>query len=75
MENENENEESYGWFDWEPAPTDTTGVYYLTIVDADGEEVAIIVHRESELYPLDGELANSKKERAQFIVDALNATL
>lgn len=73
MENNEENE--YSWFDWEES-VDVAEMYYLTIVDSEGEEYALIAHRTCNGdYPLDGELAESKRERAQFIVDALNATL
>lgn len=73
MENNEENE--YSWFDWEES-VDVAEMYYLTIVDSEGEEYALIAHRTCNgKFPLDGELAESKRERAQFIVDALNATL
>ena len=49
---------------------DREGVYFLTIRE-NGEELAVIVHRVTEKYPLDGDLAASKILRAQYIVDAL----
>lgn len=64
--------ERYDFTDWEPE-TDREGVYFLTIRENE-EELAIIVHRVTEEYPLDGDLAASKVLRAQDIVDALNAT-
>ena len=51
---------------------DREGVYFLTIRDNE-EEMAIIIHRASEKYPLDSPVAEQKVERAQKIVDALNA--
>ena len=51
---------------------DREGVYFLTIRE-DGEEWAIIVHRETPEYPLDGPEADRKVEQAQQTVDALNA--
>jgi hypothetical protein len=71
---------SYNWHGW-MAETDNDnaddreGVWYLTIVDPDGEEYAVIMHRLcGGKYPLDGELAQSKVARAETIVAALNAS-
>lgn len=50
--------------------------WFLTILDPDNEEYAIIIHRTCNgRFPLDGELANSKVRRAHRIMNALNATL
>lgn len=70
----------YRWLDFEPEP-DITGdgsgdpdTHYLTILDPDGEEYAVICHRTvGGKYPLDGPLADVKRRNAQNIVDALNA--
>lgn len=67
------------WFDFEAEP-DMTGdgsgdpdTYYLTIAWPDGEELAVICHRTvGGKWPIDGELADSKRRNAQMIVDALN---
>lgn len=72
---------NYGWLDFEPEP-DGTGdgsgdpdKHILTIVEDPGgsnDEVAIIVHRVSADYPIDGALAEQKRLVAQHIVDLLN---
>lgn len=68
----------YGWIGWEAEtdldnPDDREGVYYLTITE-DGEEFAVIMHRVvGGKYPLDGEVAVEKIERAERIVAAMNA--
>lgn len=68
---------AYHWLGWEaeedfePGRPDT---YFLTICYPDGEEMAVIVHRTVDgKFPLDGEGAKQKEQRAQAIVDALNA--
>lgn len=69
----------YDWIDFEPEP-EMTGdgegdwtKHFLTIRD-NGEEMAVIVHRTyGDDYPLDGALAEQKRERARTIVAALNA--
>lgn len=72
------NPSRFQWFDFEAEPEmtgDGSGdpdKYYLTIADGEGEEFAVIVHRASDMFPIEGELANQKRERAQVIVDALN---
>lgn len=65
----------YKWFDFEEdVSTDAIpGKYILTIADEHGEEVATIVHRASDMFPLDGPVAAQKERNAQRIVDALNA--
>lgn len=65
----------YQWFDFEEdVSTDAIpGKHILTIADADGEEVAVIVHRASDMFPLDGPVAAQKRWNAQKIVNALNA--
>ena len=67
----------YQWFDFEEdESTDAVaGKYILTIADAFGEEVAVIVHRVSDAYPLGGSVAEGKRRDAQMIVDALNGVL
>lgn len=73
---------AFGWFDFEPEP-EVTGdgagdpdKYILTIVawpGEDNEEIAVVVHRTCNgKYPLDGPLANEKRQQAQRIVDLLN---
>jgi hypothetical protein len=70
---------AYGWWGWQPEtdndnPDDREGVWYLTIVDPDGEEYAVIMHRTCNgKYPIDGELARRKVAQAKHIVAALNA--
>lgn len=67
----------FDFVEWE-RETDLTGdgsgdpnKYIITIRDEE-EEVAVIVHRASELYPLDGDLANRKLVRAERVVKVLN---
>lgn len=53
-------------------PDDREGVHYLTVTQ-DGEEFAVIVHRTVDgKYPLDGEVALAKEQRARHIAAALN---
>lgn len=66
----------YQWFDF--TPDDSTDAipdkYILTIVDADDEEIAIIVHRTVDgTFPLDGPVAEKKRQDAARIVRALNS--
>lgn len=81
----NYDEGDVAWLDFEPEP-DTTGdgsgdpdKYILTIASGLGtvywpEEIAVIVHRTcGGKYPLDGDVANRKRNNAQVICDALNA--
>lgn len=78
----------FAWYDFEPEPDmtwDGSGnpeTHYLTIAEVDpvdgsmGREWAVICHRTyGGEYPIDGVLANEKRERAQFIVDAMNDAL
>lgn len=69
-----ENEESeFAWEDFqEDESTDAIPDKYILTITKHGEEFATIVHRASEAYPIDGNLANQKRENAQLIVDALN---
>lgn len=63
----------YSWHGWE-ADEERPGVFLLTIEDPDGEEYATIVHRVCDglLYPLNGEVALAKMQRADHIVATLN---
>lgn len=65
----------YTYTDWEPEtnyPDGRPDVYFISIVDHYGDEVAVIIHRTCDgLYPLDGPVARSKMERAQKIANAL----
>ena len=76
---DNEPEDKFTWNDWqseeEELGTDgRVGVYWIEISDPNGEEYAVIVHRTVHgQFPLDGPVAKEKEERAQKIVDALNA--
>jgi hypothetical protein len=68
--------DSYDWTFWEKETDldnddDRENVYYLTITE-NGEEYAVIIHRASEQFPIDGDVANAKILRAQQIVEALN---
>ena len=76
----------FAWYDFEAEPDmtfDGSGdpeTHYITIATVDpidgsmGDEWAVICHRIcGGKYPLDGDLANEKRARAQAIVDALNA--
>ena len=79
---------TYGFSGWESETEGTEGdgredVYFLTIslyeTNSEGEaiseleEIATIIHRTvGGKYPLDGETANIKVQRAQQIVSALN---
>lgn len=70
----------FKWFDFESEPEmtgDGSGdpeKHYLTIAYPDGEELAVIVHRTcGGKFPIDGELADSKRRAAQHIVAALDA--
>jgi hypothetical protein len=64
----------FTWTGWqEDESTDAIpGKYLITIEDC-GEEFAVIVHRATDKYPIDGLLANEKMARAALIVAALNA--
>lgn len=65
----------YGWQDFEldESTDQIPDKYVLTIVDPDGEEMAVIVHRTVDgRFPLDGSVAKGKRRNAQLIVDALN---
>jgi len=67
----------YRWYDFEEDESSDAipDKYVLSIVNEDAEEVAVIVHRTvGGRYPLDGALASWKRENAQRIVDALNAS-
>lgn len=66
----------YTWDDWEPETNlmnddDREGVYFITIWKAD-DEFAVIIHRVSDTFPLDGPVAKQKQKNAQAICDALN---
>lgn len=70
--------DEFTWIDFEPEP-DGTGdgsgdpnKHILTILDPDGDEFAIIVHRVSAQFPLDGPVANEKRERAAWACNALS---
>lgn len=68
--------DKYQWFDFtRDESTDAIpDKYILTIADADGEEIAVIVHRTlDDTFPLDGRLAEKKRQDATLIVRALNA--
>ena len=67
----------YVWSDFEPDEGDEIPGKFILTIGTNGdygiEEVAVIVHRTCNgRYPIDGELANKKREDARFIVDALN---
>lgn len=52
------------------------GVYFVQILDPEGEEYAVIIHRtDNGQFPIGGREANDKLERANKICEALNATL
>lgn len=70
----------YGWIDFDHMENDDDPErYYIEIFSTNDrgqyeDEVAVICHRTvGGKYPLDGEVANAKRENAQKIVDALNA--
>lgn len=71
---------AFEWTDFEPE-SQTTGdgsgdpdKHILTILDPEGEEYATIVHRVcGGKYPIDGPLAEEKRQRAQHLVETLNA--
>lgn len=75
----------YGFFDFEEdqSTDQIPGKYVLEIVKLEydergeitgGEEIAVIAHRtENGMFPIDGEVAETKRNDAQLIVDALNA--
>lgn len=78
----------FAWYDFESEPQLNAGAlgdpdkYYIIIAAVDvrdgsqDDEWACICHRTcGGKYPLDGPLANEKRERAQFIVDSLNDAL
>ena len=57
-------------------PEGREGVYFLQILDPEGEEYAVVIHRtENGQFPIGGSLANEKLERANHICEALNAAL
>lgn len=69
--------DTYGWWGWAEETDldnadDRPDVWFLTITE-DGEEMAVIMHRTCDgKYPITGDVANAKIERAQKIVTALN---
>lgn len=68
----------YQWFDFEEdkyvSTDEIPGKWVLTIAYPDGEELAVIIHRDCDgKYPIDGPKADAKRAQAQMIVDALNA--
>ena len=57
-------------------PEGREGVYFLQILDPEGEEYAVIIHRtENGQFPIGGRVANDKLEAANKICEALNTTL
>ena len=57
-------------------PQGREGVYFLQILDPEGEEYAVIIHQTWDgMYPIGGKMANEKLERANHICEALNAAL
>lgn len=57
-------------------PEGREGVYFLQILDPEGEEYAVIIHQTwGGMYPIGGRISNEKLERANHICEALNATL
>jgi len=64
----------YSWIDFEEdwSTDQIKDKFILTILDPEGEEFASIVHRASNEFPIDGDLAEQKRDNAQKIVDALN---
>lgn len=75
---------TFGWFDFEPEPEGTgdgsgdPDKHILTIVadpGGDNDEVAVIVHRTCDgRFPIDGPLAESKRQTAEALVEVLNAS-
>lgn len=75
----------YGWLDFEPDTVDNIPDKYTLTIGAwerdefSGEysfmdETAVIVHRtDNDRFPLDGAIADRKRQNAQIIVDGLNA--
>lgn len=68
----------YGYTDWqreaEVAADGRKDVHYIEILDPDGEELAVIVHRtEGGEYPLEGPVAVAKMMRAEKMVGVLNS--
>lgn len=64
------------WQDESDLPDGREGVHYIQILDPEGEEYAVIIHRTSKgLYPIGGRSANEKLERSLEICEALNARL
>ncbi len=74
--------DKYGWIDFAHMESDEDPErFYIEIysINEDGDyedEIAVICHRlVGGRFPLDGDVANEKRERAQRIVDSLNASL
>lgn len=68
----------YGYTDWQSeagtTPDGRKDMHYIEILDPDGEEVAVIVHRtEGGEYPLEGPVAVAKMMRAEKMVGVLNS--
>lgn len=68
----------YGYTDWQSEAEVTADgrkdVHYIEILNPDGEEAAIIVHRtEGGEFPLDGPAAAAKMVRAEKMIGALNS--
>ena len=59
--------------DWQTAD-DEPNLAYLTIADAEGNEVSTITHRLVDGFTLDDDIAKSKIEIGNQIVDSLNET-
>ena len=52
---------------------DRRDVWFLTIADREGEELATVIHRTcAGRYPIDGDAANQKVNLANWIVDCMN---
>ena len=73
----------YGVFDFttDESTDSIPNKYVLEIVELEyddageitgGDEIAVVIHRASEQSPIDGPEANTKREHAARIVDALN---
>ena len=70
----------YGWSDFEEdeSTDEIPEKFVLSIGRLDDrghlsdDPMAVIVHRASAAFPIDGDVANAKRADAQMIVDALN---
>ena len=65
----------YYWTGWyvDDSTDKIPDKFIITIWTPDDVEMAVIIHRHSDEYPIDGKVAHEKMVNAQQIVEALNS--